>query len=92
MAPETEAVIARTCGGKRAYGARCARLVAQRRRQQGEHVSPYRCFHCGSWHIGHTPSYQGLLRIAGAIRDLHGNRPDGDRLVAVAAQQLGPEL
>jgi hypothetical protein len=74
-APDTDEVIARTCDRKRAYGARCARLVAQRRRAAGEQVFPYRCFYCGAWHIGHTPSYEGLRRIAEAIRDLHGNRP-----------------
>lgn len=75
MAPETEVVIAKACAHKRAYGARCARLVAARRREKGDRVSPYRCFYCGAWHIGHPPSYEGLCRIADAIRDLHGNRP-----------------
>lgn len=75
MAPDTQAVIARTCGGKRSYGARNARLVAERRRREGDKVSPYRCFYCGAWHIGHVPSYEGLRRIAEAIRDLHGNAP-----------------
>lgn len=75
MAPETKAVIAKACQCKRAYGARCARLVAERARSQGNRVSPYRCFNCGSWHVGHPPSYEGLRRIADAIRDLHGNRP-----------------
>lgn len=75
VAADTDEVIARSCDRKRAYGARCARLVAQRRRLAGEPVSPYRCFYCGAWHVGHVPTYEGLRRIAAAIRDLHGNRP-----------------
>jgi hypothetical protein len=72
---DTNEVIARSCDRKRPYGARCARIVAERRRSQGEQVSPYRCFYCGAWHVGHAPSLEGLRRIAEAIRDLHGNRP-----------------
>src|SRR5687767_9057540 len=52
VAADTDEVIARSCDRKRAYGARCARLVAQRRRGTGEQVSPYRCFYCGAWHVG----------------------------------------
>ena len=72
---DTDALITRSCDRKRPYGERCARLVAQRRRRRGEQVSPYRCFYCGAWHVGAAPSYEGLRRIADAIRDLHGNRP-----------------
>ena len=75
MQPSTAEVITRSCGHKRAYGARCARLVAQRMRDKGQRVAPYRCFVCGEWHIGATPSYEQLRRIAEAIRDLHGNLP-----------------
>lgn len=80
---ETDKVIARSCDNKRPYGARCARLVAQRLRRQGQKVSPYRCFYCGAWHIGAVPSYEGLRRIADAIRDLHGNRPTCNTLTPV---------
>ena len=75
MEPSTADLITRSCEHKRSYGARCARLVAQRMRQQGRRVSPYRCFYCGAWHIGAVPSYEQLRRIADAIRDLHGNLP-----------------
>ena len=75
MQPSTAEVITRSCGHKRAYGDRCARLIAQRMRDQGQRVAPYRCFVCGAWHIGATPSFDQLQRIAAAIRDLHGNLP-----------------
>ncbi len=75
MQSSTAEVITASCGHKRAYSARCARLVAQRLREHGKRVSPYRCFNCGHWHIGAAPSMDQLQRIAQAIRDLHGNLP-----------------
>lgn len=45
-------------------------------------MSPYRCFYCGAWHIGRAPSFEGLQRIAEAIRDLHGNSPLSGRAIS----------
>lgn len=30
-------------------------------RQTGSQWTPYRCEHCGKWHVGHTPHYVRLL-------------------------------
>jgi hypothetical protein len=35
-----------------------------------EHVTPYRCPFCKSWHVGHPPSMKTVEKIALAIRGL----------------------
>lgn len=47
----------RSCEGKVAHASReAADQAARVLRRQGDVVRPYRCGHCGAWHIGHRRS------------------------------------
>lgn len=74
-----QAVIDRACTSKHAFtdpadGRRVARELT---RKTGEPVRCYRCpfgdgcAHHAHWHVGHTPSLEGLESIARAIRESH---------------------
>jgi hypothetical protein len=71
----SEAVIERACTRKARLGMRTAQRLARWKRVEGHEVSAYRCPFCGSWHVGHVPSVEGLEQLARAIRDQHGNAP-----------------
>ena len=56
-----------SCSGKVAFdSAVLAQLVATRRWFQ-EHREPYRCAHCGSWHLGTTRSGPVSIRERAAL-------------------------
>jgi hypothetical protein len=43
------------CDGKRKHkSANCARKEIERIKSDITHITPYRCFYCGRWHVGHT--------------------------------------
>lgn len=72
---QAAAVERRACASKRKYGAERARRVAERLRSEGHDVHAYRCCFCHSWHVGHTPSWASVKRLAKAIR--HRAYPEG---------------
>lgn len=41
-----------SCTGKKKLGAVNAKLIARALSEKGERVAPYRCTHCGGWHVG----------------------------------------
>ena len=49
-----------TCARKRRYptkrGAKAA-IVSVLTNNGGRQMHPYRCEHCGNWHIGHRPAW-----------------------------------
>ncbi len=54
----------KACSGKaRHHSMEFARIALRRLREQHGHtgqMSAYRCCHCGSFHIGHTPGHNGI--------------------------------
>lgn len=60
----------RQCGHKAGHsteeGARVAASIANRKDAsvgpQASRIQPYRCNHCGRWHIGHRPTKRAARR------------------------------
>lgn len=67
----------RACTGKKQYGSKHARLVAEAMRHDrpGEHFSPYPCPFCHAWHVGHSMGMATIAGIAALIRERDGNGP-----------------
>lgn len=71
MKKTAEQIRADVCGDKVAHvGPKDARDHAARMRAKGGPCSAYRCPFCGSWHVGHPPSVEGMKAIARVIRGL----------------------
>lgn len=64
------------CARKQVFGEHVARMVAERMRDRGERVSPYRCpfsdegGRAAHWHVGHAPRMETVVMVARAIRGL----------------------
>lgn len=75
---ELAAYEAQACTGKRPFGAKGARNVAEQMRVRENHatpVSPYPCPFCDAWHVGHALGMANLVRIAALLRARSGNAP-----------------
>lgn len=75
---QAEAVRAKVCGEKIAYGATTARKIARTMEATDRgyvRMAGYRCPFCGSWHVGHALSISGMRLVAVAVRVLSGNAP-----------------
>lgn len=69
-AVDADAIRAKHCGTKIAYGPQVAHDVVARRNAKMTKLtySAYRCVFCSSWHIGHIASVIWLEKLAAVLR------------------------
>lgn len=78
LAPATRGVVRAACLTKVVIDGQRAKATSRRARAGGTPLRGYRCpFAADSHHhLGRVPSMETVAKIAMAIRDLHGDRPE----------------